>query len=57
MHTLCVNGMCLMTRSGELMPNGEKLFSERNNKRKMEEDRWFDPAFQNFINAEIATGK
>jgi hypothetical protein len=25
--------------------------------KQIEEDRWFDPAFQNFINTEIATGK
>ena len=34
----------------------EKLFSQRNDEQKMEEiesDRWFDPAFQNFINNQV----
>jgi hypothetical protein len=36
-----------------LCPMDEKLFSEWNNNRKMETNRWFDSAFQNFINIEI----
>jgi hypothetical protein len=34
----------------------EKLFSEGNDKgnmKQVDQDRWFNPAFQNFLNTEI----
>ena len=37
----------------------EKLFSKRNDKetwKRVEQDRWFNPAYQDFVNTEIVGG-
>ena len=45
---------------GRVAKVDEKLFSKRNNRgrygrKQIEPDGWFNPAFQKFVNTEIAT--
>jgi hypothetical protein len=59
MYMQCARGRCLMIMYGLGGYNGRNCFRKRTIKetwKRVEQDRWFNPAFQDFVNTEIVGG-